>query len=75
MAKTRMQADQPDRLARPVSEELVVEPGIQRVEAGDPWPTAWLQIFPALTDAEPQIGRDAFRHIPVDADLPHARQR
>ena len=67
-----MQPDEPDRLARPVPEELVIKSRIQRVEAGDPWPAAWLQIFPALADAEPQIGRDAFRHIPIDADLPRA---
>src|SRR4030088_3269907 len=72
MPKARMQANQPDCLTRAVPEELVVEPGIQRVEAGDPGPAAWLQIFPALSDAEPKIRRDAFRQIPIDADLPRA---
>src|SRR5258706_14111801 len=69
MAKTRMQADQPDRLAWTVAEKLVIEPGMERVEAGDRRAAARLQVFPALAKADPEIGRDAFRQTPVEADL------
>src|SRR3981189_2507243 len=69
MAKTRMQVDQPDRLAWTVAEKLVIEPGMERVEAGDRRAAARLQVFPALAKADPEIGRDAFRQIPVEAEL------
>jgi hypothetical protein len=56
MPKARMQANQPDCLTRAVPEELVVEPGIQRVEAGDPGPPLGFRYFQPCPMLNPRSG-------------------
>ena len=69
MRPADIEPGQRHHLALRVDEELILQPRMQSVEAGDRRQAGRLGADPALADGEPQIGRDPLGDIDIKVEF------